>query len=347
MDTLSKKIVRILILGLLLVKGSALFAGEKIDTIWFQNGDRITGEVTELNNNKLIVSTDDGGKILIEWDQVEKVIILNTMRIVLDNGSILFGKILEGEEKGTGTIQSAGDNAFLVYLVRIVLMKQVEEGFVDRLSGLISSGFSYVKASEMLQYYLSASLDFEAEKFQIGLFYDGNYSSDPVSGSTQRQYGGANYRQYLPRKWFLVGQFTAEANSELGLDLRTGIQGGVGNSLVLTNRMHLNIGAGIQGNREQSKDLSAYNLEGILAVKNSVYISEAPDISFDISADLIPSLNDFGRIRSEINSTLRWEVFNGFYLKWSFYHSFDSKPLSSDAASSDWAITMLGLEYKL
>jgi hypothetical protein len=34
-------------------------------------------------------------------------------------------------------------------------------------------------------------------------------------------------------------------------------------------------------------------------------------------------------------------------LKWTFYYSYDSRPLSTTASKSDWAISLLGLEYKL
>ena len=39
------------------------FAGEKIDTVYYQKGDRITGEVKSLDNNLLKLSTDDSGTI--------------------------------------------------------------------------------------------------------------------------------------------------------------------------------------------------------------------------------------------------------------------------------------------
>lgn len=339
--------IRSLLVFLFLSSAGFLLAGEKIDTVWFQKGDRITGEVTELVNNQVTLSTDDGGKVLIEWNRVDRIVILNPMRIVMDDGSIHFGTIHKGEEEGTGNVRPVYGDPFFVYLVRIVAMKQVEERFVERLSGLASSGLSYVKATEVLQFYLNLSLDYEAEKFSLGLFYDGNVSHDPLSGSTERQKGGGSYRQYLPNKWFVLGQFTAESNTELELDLRTGLLAVIGKSIVLTNRMRWDMGLGILANREQSSALSAYNLEGVVGGEYSVFISDAPDITFSLEGQVIPSLNDPGRIRTEINSNLRWEVFSDFYLKWTLYHSFDSRPLSSEAARVDWAISMLGVEYKL
>jgi hypothetical protein len=55
----------------------------------------------------------------------------------------------------------------------------------------------------------------------------------------------------------------------------------------------------------------------------------------------------FHRVRSRIDSNLKWEVFKDFYLKWTFFYSYDSKPLSKDGEKSDWAVSLVGLEYKL
>jgi hypothetical protein len=70
-------------------------------------------------------------------------------------------------------------------------------------------------------------------------------------------------------------------------------------------------------------------------------------VSFNLSGHLIPSLSTLGRVRADINSSLKWEIFSDFYLKWTFYYNFDSQPLSETAEKNDWAITLLGVEYKL
>jgi hypothetical protein len=78
------------------LEGSAF--ANKVDTIFFQNGDRITAEVKSMENNKLRLSTDDAGTITLEWDKVDSVKIINPMRIVLQNGEILYGLLLPAEE---------------------------------------------------------------------------------------------------------------------------------------------------------------------------------------------------------------------------------------------------------
>ena len=115
----------------------------------------------------------------------------------------------------------------------------------------------------------------------------------------------------------------------------------------MTNHNQFYIAAALQGNREASSGADQYNIEGLVSLDYSIFIFDSPEVSFNIGADLIPSLSDLGRVRSRIDSNLKWEVFKDFYLKWTFFYSYDSKPLSTDAEKSDWAISLLGLEYKL
>ncbi|MEN8227811.1 MAG: DUF481 domain-containing protein [Bacteroidota bacterium] len=324
-----------------------VLASSKIDTIYFQNGDRVTAEVKSLENNQLRLSTDDAGTIRVEWNKVDSVKILNSMRIVLQDGEILYGKLLPSGEVKSGYIWHRTGDPMLVELERIVLLSPIEDRFVNRLDGSLSSGFSYIKASQVMQMHLNASIQYTAEKNHFELFYDGMYTREPESDNSQRQNGGATFLRILPKKWFLLSQVSAENSSEQQLDLRTNFGVGGGNSLIRTNSTHFYIAGGIQANRELSMGISQYNLEGMIASNYSVFIFDSPEVSFNINAKVIPSLNDFGRIRSQVDSNLKWEMFNDFYLKWTFFYSFDNRPLSETAEKSDWAITLLGLEYSL
>lgn len=325
---------------------ATLMASSKIDTIYFQHGDRVTGEVKSLENDLLRLSTDDAGTFKIEWTKVDSVFIRNRMRILLNDGEILYGILLpSGVVKSCMIWHSDGDPR-LVAMESIVELSPIEEKFVNRLSGSISSGFSYTKASDVMQMNLNGSLKYLANKNRLETSYSGNVTSDPL-GTTQRQNGGFTFHRMLPKKWFLIAELLAESNSEQQLDLRTTLGIGGGNSIIRTNSSHFYVAAGILTNRELSEEITQNNIEGIVAVNYSVFIYDNPEVSFDISSNIIPSLSDPGRIRSETESNLKWEIFNDFYLKWTFYYSFDSRPLSSTAERSDWGITLLGLEYKL
>lgn len=319
----------------------------KIDTIYFQNGDRITAEVKNLENNQLKLSTADASTVYIEWNKIDSIKILNPMRILLDNGKILYGKMLPAGEIGKCFIWSTSGLPLAMELIRIVALAPMEEEFLDRISGTLSTGFSYVKATKVMQMNFDATVKYSRNKNQIQLSYSGLFSEDPTSGYSQNQNGGATYMRLLPKKWFAISEFTGESNTEMDLDIRTSLTLGAGNALIRNNRTYLYAATGFLGNREVSLGDQQYNIEAMLRAQYSVFIYDSPEISFTITGDLIPSLTNLGRIRSDINSNMKWEIFSDFYLKWTFYFSYDSRPISTTSEKNDWAVTLIGVEYKL
>jgi hypothetical protein len=339
------KLYSTLLFSLLLAWFKPADCGSKIDTIFFQNGDQITGEVKSLENNQLRISTDDAGTIKIEWSKIDSVKILNNMRILLEDGQILYGKILPGVSGGDCAIWHRDGDPVETGLSRIVSLSTLDEAWAKRLDGFLSSGFSYVKASEVMQVDLSGSFAYTSEKNWLELSYDGILTRDPESGNTESQNGGVTFQRLFPKKWFLVSRVLAESNSELKLDLRTSFALGGGNNLIQSNHMRFYLAGGLQFSREDSDTTNQYNAEGMLISNFSIFIYDAPEISFNLGASLIPSISDPGRIRTDINSNLKWEIISDLYLKWTFYYRFDSRPLSADAEKNDWAISLLGVEY--
>jgi hypothetical protein len=335
----------LIIIWMLFISGNLVAAG-KIDTIYFQKGDRITGEVKSMENNQLRLSTSDASTLKIEWNKVDSVKIMNRMRIVLKDGSILYGVLLPSGQVGSCEIWSTVGDPRITNLRDIVELSPVLDKFANRLDGTLSSGFSYTKASDVMQLNLNGSIEYLAERHQIELSYDGILTRD-VDVKTQTQNGGITFRRILPKKWFLVSTLGGESSTVQELDLRSQFGLGGGNSIVFTNSSHFYLAGGILGNREKSGGSTKFNLEALFAANYSVFIYESPEVSFNIGTNLIPSLNDLGRVRVRIDSNMKWEIFSDFFLKWTFFYSYDSRPLSETALKSDWAVSLIGLEYKL
>ncbi|MEN8201593.1 MAG: DUF481 domain-containing protein [Bacteroidota bacterium] len=341
------RITRIIFIFFLLAGSQFRLHAQKIDTIFFQNGDKLTGEVKSLEHNQLRLSTNDAGTVNVEWNKIDSVKILSTMRVELEDGRIMYGVLLTAGIKGSCYIWRRAGDPYLAELIRIVYLSPIRDRFVNRLDGFISSGFSYVKASEIMQVNFNGSIKYLAEKNVIETFYDGILTRESGVSKSQRHHGGASFRRILPRNWFFMSQVSAESNTELELDLRTNVTLGGGKSLIRTNFVNLHAATGLQVNRENTSETQQYNLESVFIANYSMFVYDDPEVSFEVTASLIPSLNDPGRIRNNIRSSLKWEVFKDFFFKWSFYFSYDNRPLSETAAKFDWAVTLLGLEYKL
>ena len=90
------------ILFLLFLAGSpSILFAQKIDTIFLQQGDRITGEVKSMENNYLRLSTHDVGTVKVEWNKIDSVKILTNMRVELVDGRIMYGILLTAGIQGS------------------------------------------------------------------------------------------------------------------------------------------------------------------------------------------------------------------------------------------------------
>jgi hypothetical protein len=319
-------------------------ASSKIDTVYFQHGDRLTGELVSLNKGILKLKTNDVGTVSIEWQHVDSLCILNPLRILKHNGGILYGRlypsgknkicILHDEDGGKSEIE-------LVAIVELILLK---EKLLSRLSGTLSTGFNYTRATEVSQLNFTGNIDYKGEKTIFSANYDIVLTNDG-SETTQRQTGGASFNRILPKNWSVLGKLLAESNSEFQLDVRTSVITAGSYNFIRSNSQILQAGLGLSVNREFSGDLTQNNIEGIVGLGYSLFIIDSPEVTYNFAGYLFPGLNRIGRVRSEINTDLKWEMFNDFFLKGSLFFSFDNKPLSGVDTHTDWG-TSLGVEYK-
>src|SRR5262245_64645651 len=72
----------------------------KTDLVVLRNGDRITGEVKGLARGKLDYSTDDAGRLSIEWDKVARVVSPNQFQFELGSGVRYSGRLGSANRDG-------------------------------------------------------------------------------------------------------------------------------------------------------------------------------------------------------------------------------------------------------
>src|SRR5215210_738140 len=68
-------------------------SGQKTDSVWIRNGDRITGEVKSLARALLEYSTDDLGTVYIEWEKVERISSPTNFEVYLKSGAKFYGNL--------------------------------------------------------------------------------------------------------------------------------------------------------------------------------------------------------------------------------------------------------------
>ena len=335
----SKRIVWVLMAALALVVMPAL-GREKSDVITLKNGNRISGEITRLNQGLLSVKTDSMGTLEIKWGDVLSVTSNYMFRVEDNLGQRYYGTL--GVAPNANAVQVIGYTSIdQIEHLSVVQISKFDEGTWDRLSGSLSLGFSFTKANSTTQFNVASDLLYRSRRWEAFTSFDSVLST--FQGETQADRWSAilGVQRHLGRRWYAFASSNFEHNLELELDRRRSGYGGLGRILIQTNRTSLKIGSGMIYSRENYTDEQGRNnLEGAVSTAAHFFKLYSPKIDLEAEFLVIPSLSDAGRIRTELNSGANIEIFKDFFWNVSFYDSYDSKPPRETLSKNDYGLVM-------
>jgi hypothetical protein len=303
------------------------------------NGDSINGDVKGFRRGKLEFEIPGGSSTYIEFDDLSTIGSSDYWDIELDDQTRTFGTLEPGEEPGTVRIVGAA-GTLEIPLVRIVQMVSLDDSFWSKWDGFLEFGFSFAKANSVTNYTLGAQFVYRGENWASTLTLDSRLNSQDDVETTSRNQLNLTIVRLLPKTWFagLLGQ--VEQNQELDLDLRLLLGAVGGRDILQTNRVEWRWVAGILGNREEYTGLEPNSsLEALLGTYLNFFTFG--DWENDLSASLLvyPSVTESGRIRADFDVSYRQDLFADFYVRFSFYDQYDSRP-PEGASDNDFGTTI-------
>ena len=341
--------IRILFFFILSFSGLQVFA-VRSDTVHLKNGDRITGEIKFMADNKLSFKTDRAGTISIEWPEVNRIYSNNYFDIMLSNSERLYGSIQYADSAGY-MIVKLGTDKQTKKIASVISIERIKTNFWQRLSGSISLSASYAKANENLQ--LNGSFDISHRTLkQVHQLAASSVLTQSI-GTDLSQRTTASYNIKLIHNTRVFTSFAAmyEKNTQLNINYRTTLFGGAGTYFTRKPTREFYGITGLAGNREQSITEpinETSNLEFV--IQGSYHQFKFRDPQIDILTDFTTytSLSNLGRFRFSYELKILWEIFNDFKLNITFYDNFDNRPPGSEtgAVNNDWSI-LTGITYTL
>jgi len=329
----------------LLISCSAAAWAAKTDIVLLKNGDRITGEVKGLELGKLTFSTDTMGTVYIDWMDIEEIFSSTGQAIELTNGQRFYGPLAKSEDDEMMMVKTDRGPVGL-NTQDIVNMYPVEAGFWDRLDISADLGFSWDKGSNVGKYSLGLSTELRDPRFVNRTSFMSEVTTQEGRSDTARTNFDAVHLVFHQDKRYHAFFGNAENNDELGIDLRVLLGAGYGAVPIRSQRSWLSIGAGLAVNHEiPVEGDSESNLEGVAMVTYDFFQYSEPERSLKSNFRVFPSITDFGRWRATFDLDFRLELVSDLFWKMYFYSSYDSDPLSSQGASSDYGVSS-SLGYK-
>jgi hypothetical protein len=330
--------------GLLLLLAPAALA-EKTDVIVMDNGNRLVAEIKKLENGLLEISmTDINGRVKVEWNHVVRVTCNRALIIEDGYGARLFGQLIDS---GVDDILRVQTPYGLVDVARddVVFMEPIQSTFLGRLSGDLSTGISYTKSTEILQFNFGGSLRHRTRKAVTEISLNTIITAKSEGNKTNTDLP-VTYQRFFANRWFYRGDAGLNRNDELGIDLRTGIAAGAGRRLVYSNSAIVQASLLLNANREFTSDGDeTNNLELVLDTSLLAFRYDTPKLDASLTVDLFMNLTTWGRYRVNVDGRLSIELLGDFYWDISqVYYRFDTDPSTTATSGTDWGV-ISGLRY--
>ena len=325
-------LVLVLVLSIL---GSPLALGQRArartDVIHLKDGDRVTGEIKELDRGLLRVRTNTMGTVDIEWEHIERVTSNYEFEIELGDGQRYVGSLLpSAENQYLDVTGEAG--SFTLEHISVVRITQLENVFWKRWEGSLDAGFSFARANRVTTWNLGFVGNYRLPQYLTRVSVDSYFSKQQDIESVNRHTFKFDFNRYFSHNWFINFPVSFQHNSELNLDLRSSGGVGLGRDLIQTNRSKLWLTGGGIFSRENFPDGPSVNsVEGMASLKAEVFTYDFPNLGVIIGLTAFPSLSNLGRIRLAFVSEFSYEFFRDFVWKVKMFDDFDSDPRSCDA----------------
>lgn len=345
---IANKQLLFLLFSLSIFFSSPVFS-QKTDKVLLDNNDWVTGEIKKLDYGKLSYKTDAGGTVQLRWDRIYQIKSDKYYEIGLGRGIMLYGSldITDNDDKYKILVITE-EEELEIDMNRIVEITPIKNRFWGKVDGNIDMGYSYNKGSEVTQWNSSFRFDYRPSNSITTINVNSIFTAQPGRDNTQKQDVSLSYK-YLTKNNIAYTGFTGlQQNSELGLQLRASLGGGISKNWFRSNVQRFMTTLGLIVNREQSSDNNelTYNLEGAVRTEYRVFRYRDPEIDITSYFDFFPSFTVKDRYRTELDVKVKFEVFNDVYIGITLYHIMDTKPSEGAASTSDWGInTSVGYSF--
>lgn len=326
----------------------ALHVAATADTVYLNNGDRISGSVSGITASSIQITTDYAGDLELQRAAVFALDTDNSFTVQLDDGTTVEGPLtLQGGTPGVET--AAGfQPASMSGLVATVEPETAEEEKPSIWSGFVESGLTVRSGNtDTIDFSLKSSAERAGEWTKLTLTLGADYGEAESVINTRRYKGEAKWEGYLTERFYLLGLTSAEQDDGRKLDLRATVGAGAGYIFIDNEKRHLSLEAGVEHTWERWNPFTPQERTDTRnRIRNNAYERLATftgEIDGEGSLDL-GRLNELRLIFLDIREPLRdYEVREEEFFGVRFTGEF-TQQLFKDSTLSDKLVVLPNLE---
>ncbi len=327
--------IRLLLVFSILI--GAASARERKDILRFTNGDRITCEIMRLDQGMLYVRLPYArGEVGFDWAQIAQVESAESFVVADKTGKRYTGTLQKvadanaSEVPAEMKIEVKGATASKVVSGKeVVEIDRTDTGFWQNLHGDLNGGLNYSKQQNRTQFNFQSNTAFQRTKWSMAANYQSNFSGGGDVSNLRNDLQLNGMRQLRSPQNFYMGLAEFLQSNEQELNLRTTIGGAVGHVFTHTNNSFINGYGGVIWNHERysaaaTVDQTGSTAEAILGTQLNFFRFRTTSIVTD--AQLYPSLSDLGRVRFNLNTSMKLRIAKRLDWTFGFFLNTDSRP---------------------
>ena len=341
--------IRAVVTVVLALPPTVLFAQES-DVVEVASGDRVRGDVSRLQHGQLAFRTISAGAghdrfagtISIVWAEVVSLTSAKTLDVETASGERFTGSI-SSPASGRLIVQTPAGPSRALDVREIIGIIPIESGFRGRTTGSIDFGLNFTNADNARTYTLDAEALHRSSTYayETQITFNSWLSARDDAERLTRNDLAVDVRRRFSNRWFAMATGIMQQDEPLELNVRLLFGGGIGRTLVQSNRTVLSAEGGLNytGEDYDSLDSFDHSMEAFAGLDWDWFAGDS-DLEGSLDATTFISLAR-QRARLSIDGNLRYAIIGNLYWAFNIHESFDSDPPGDRPRSN------LGLSFSL
>ncbi len=213
------------------------------DEIHLKNGDRISGEILSMKDNKLTLHTSYAGELGIKWSEVVSMKTDKEISVILNNGYLIRGRTQDAEEgrvRLSGGITGKSEEVAIADIKAFNVIKKL------KIKARVNMGINSIRGNsnqDTTHFDGELILRTAAHRYTAG--GDLNRTEDSGKAIEDNSLGYLKYDYFISKNWFAYASASFERDKLVDLNLRSLYGIGSGYQFFETPVTNLYVEAGI------------------------------------------------------------------------------------------------------
>jgi len=316
------------------------------DTLYFYNKTKLVGKLLKIRLGRAEFDATGIGIIKIKNNKISSIHAQSrNFRVETTDRRVFQGYLLRSPSPGKTVAYNILESEEIL-VEDISSLVYYGKTWKSRISGNVGVGYSFTKSSDIGRLNANGTFKYNTKNTQTQLQGDLIWTSDSLESQRERENLRLGFDYAFSSVWVVGGFVYYQRNLELGLQRRLQEGLGAGVKFPLNSNQLASVLTGIGVNQELNVEGEEQsNTEAILQVNYDLYSFEKPNITISFVESMYFSFVQKGRIRSDGDISLNWELISDFYLDLQFYYNFDNESPATGRPNTDFGV-VAGITYK-